>query len=82
MIGNTPIVFEHYCASFVEKQVHGGYCGRVGDGGRSRSKLLNENDSKVTALQDALNAGRESGESRSFHVNAFLRRMRARHEPA
>jgi antitoxin ParD1/3/4 len=42
-------------------------------------RLLEEHEAKLLALQDALKAGRESGEPRAFDSEAFLSRMRAKH---
>jgi antitoxin ParD1/3/4 len=42
-------------------------------------RLLEEHEIKVKALQDALNAGLQSGEPRPFDSEAFLSRMHAQH---
>lgn len=41
--------------------------------------MLNEHQTKVKLLQEALKAGRESGEPRPFNNEAFLSRMHAQH---
>jgi len=45
---------------------------------KARLRLLEEHETKVKALQDALDAGLQSGEPRPFDNEAFLRRMHAR----
>lgn len=44
-------------------------------------RLLEEHESKVKALQDALRAGLESGEPRAFDFEAFKARKRAGLQP-
>ena len=44
---------------------------------RAGLRMLEEHESKVKALQDALNAGLESGEPRPFDFEAFKARKRA-----
>ncbi|KAB7560128.1 type II toxin-antitoxin system ParD family antitoxin, partial [Verminephrobacter sp. Larva24] len=53
--------------------------GTANDVVRAGLRLLEEHESKVKALQDALNAGLQSGEPRSFDSGAFLNRMHAQH---
>jgi antitoxin ParD1/3/4 len=42
-------------------------------------RLLEEQETKVRALQDALIAGEQSGEPRPFDSEAFLERMHAKY---
>jgi antitoxin ParD1/3/4 len=41
--------------------------------------LLEEHEARVKALQEALNAGLQSGEPRPFDNDKFLSRMHAQH---
>jgi len=43
------------------------------------AKRLEEHETRVKALQNALNAGLQSGEPRLFDSQAFLSRMHAQH---
>jgi len=71
---NTSVSIEPHFTSFIDGQIKGGrYDFRAG------SRLLEEHESKVKALQEALNAGLQSGEPRSFDSEAFLSRLHAQH---
>jgi len=76
---NTSVALGDHFASFIDAQVQGGRYGSASDVVRAGLRLLEEHEVKVRALQDALNAGRESGEPRSFDSEAFLSRMHAKH---
>lgn len=76
---NTSISLGQHFTSFIDSQVQGGRYGSASDVIRAGLRLLEEHESRVKALQDALNAGRDSGEPRSFDSAAFLSRMHAQH---
>ncbi len=76
---NTSIALGEHFASFIDAQVQGGRYGTASDVVRAGLRLLEEHETKVQALQEALNAGRQSGEPRPFDSEAFLSRMHARH---
>jgi antitoxin ParD1/3/4 len=65
--------------SFIDAQVQGGRYGTASDVVRAGLRLLEEHETRVKALQDALNAGLQSGEPRPFDSEAFLSRMHAQH---
>ena len=46
---------------------------------RAGLRLLEDHETKVKALRDALIAGEQSGEPREFDNKAFLKRMRDKH---
>lgn len=75
---NTSVSLGQHFTGFIDAQVQGGRYGSASDVIRAGLRLLEEHESKVKALQDALNAGLESGEPRLFDSDAFLRRMHAR----
>lgn len=79
MSRNTSVSLGTHFASFINAQVQGGRYGTASDVVRAGLRLLEEHESKVKALQDALNAGLQSGEPRSFDSGAFLDRMHAQH---
>lgn len=75
---NTSVSLGQHFTSFIDTQVQGGRYGSASDVIRAGLRLLEEHESKVKALQDALNAGLESGEPRPFDFEAFKARKRAR----
>ena len=76
---NTSVSLGPHFTSFIDTQVQSGRYGSASDVVRAGLRLLEEHETKVKALQDALNAGRQSGEPRPFDSEAFLRRMHAQH---
>lgn len=74
---NTSVSLGQHFTSFIDSQVQGGRYGSASDVVRAGLRLLEEHESKVKALQDALNAGLESGEPRPFDFEAFKARKRA-----
>lgn len=79
MSRNTSVALGQHFASFIDAQVRGGRYGTASDVVRAGLRLLEEHEAKVKALQEALNAGRQSGEPRSVDSDAFLSRMHAQH---
>lgn len=77
MTRNTSVSLGQHFASFIDSQVQGGRYGSASEVVRAGLRLLEEHESKVKALQDALNAGLESGEPRPFDFEAFKARKRA-----
>ncbi|NLC36470.1 MAG: type II toxin-antitoxin system ParD family antitoxin [Alcaligenaceae bacterium] len=77
---NTSVSLGQHFTRFIESQVQGGRYGSASDVVRAGLRLLEEHETKVKALQDALNAGLESGEPRPFDFEAFKARKRAGHE--
>jgi len=69
---------QHF-VNFIDAQVKGGRYGTASDVVRAGLRLLEEHEAKVKALQEALNAGIQSGEPRPFDSDAFLNRMHAQH---
>lgn len=74
---NTSVSLGPHFTSFIEAQVQGGRYGSASDVVRAGLRLLEEHETKVKALQDALSAGLESGEPRPFDFEAFKARKRA-----
>ena len=79
MSKNTSVALGEHFVSFIDAQVQGGRYGSASDVIRAGLRLLEEHETKVRALQDALNDGLQSGESRSFDSDAFLSRMHTKH---
>ena len=79
MSRNTSVALGQHFTDFIEAQVQGGRYSTASDVVRAGLRLLEEHEAKVQALQEALNAGRQSGEPRPFDSEAFLQRMRVEH---
>jgi antitoxin ParD1/3/4 len=79
MARNTSVTIGEHFTSFISEQVQAGRYGSASDVVRAGLRLLEEHETKVRALQDALIAGEQSGEPRSFDSGAFLARMHAKH---
>lgn len=79
MSRNTSVALGQHFTDFIDAQVQGGRYSTASDVVRAGLRLLEEHEAKVQALQEALNAGHQSGEPRPFDSEAFLRRMRAEH---
>lgn len=79
MSRNTSVALGQHFTRFIDAQVQGGRYGTASDVVRAGLRLLEEHEIKVKALQDALDAGRQSGEPRPFDSEAFLSRMHAQH---
>ncbi len=74
---NTSVSLGQHFTSFIDSQVQGGRYGSASDVVRAGLRLLEEHETRVKALQDALNVGLESGEPRPFDFEAFKARKRA-----
>jgi antitoxin ParD1/3/4 len=67
---------DHF-ASFIDTQVQAGRYGSASDVVRAGLRLLEEHESKVKALQDALIEGEQSGKPQPFDFDEFKARKRA-----
>ena len=79
MARNTSISLGDHFAAFIEGQVRSGRYGSASDVVRAGLRLLEEHETRVKALQEALIAGEESGAPRPFDKDAFLEKMKAKH---
>ena len=71
---NTSVSLGDHFASFIDTQVGEGRYGSASDVVRAGLRLLEEHESKVSALQDALIAGEQSGEPKPFDFDGFIAR--------
>lgn len=78
MAHNTSISLGDHFASFISGQVQSGRYGSASDVVRAGLRLLEEHETRVKALQEALIAGEQSGPPAAFDNEAFVERMRAR----
>lgn len=76
---NTSFSIGSHFVSFIESQVRDGRYSTASDVVRAGLRLLEEHETQVKALQEALIAGEQSGEPRPFNSDAFLNRMRTKH---
>lgn len=79
MTRNTSISLGDHFDSFVDAQVESGRYGSASDVVRAGLRLLEEHETRVNALREALIAGEQSGTPKPFDNDAFLERMRAKH---
>jgi len=77
MAKNTSMSLGDHFAGFIDGQVRTGRYGSASDVVRAGLRLLEEHESRVKALQDALIEGEDSGEPRPFDFAAFKARKRA-----
>ncbi|EHD1638489.1 type II toxin-antitoxin system ParD family antitoxin [Salmonella enterica] len=77
MSRNTSVALGAHFTSFIDAQVQGGRYGTASDVVRAGLRLLEEHETRVKALQDALNVGLQSGEPRPFDFEEFKARKRA-----
>lgn len=80
MARNTSVTLGDHFASFISDQLQAGRYGSTSDVVRAGLRLLEEHETKVKALQEALIAGEQSGEPRPFDFEAFKARKRAEYE--
>ena len=76
MSRNTSISLGDHFVGFVDSKVEEGRYGSASDVVRAGLRLLEEHESKLSALQSALIAGEKSGKPKTFNNAAFLKRMR------
>lgn len=77
MSKNTSITLGDHFARFVEGEVASGRFASTSEVVRAGLRLLEEHETRLQALRDALIAGEESGPSAPFDFDDFLARKRA-----
>lgn len=76
MSRNTSVSLGSHFTHFIDNQVQGGRYGSASDVIRAGLRLLEEHETKVKSLQNALQAGLESGEPEPLDFEAFKDRKR------
>lgn len=79
MARNTSVTIGDHFTGFISDQVKAGRYGSASDVVRAGLRLLEEHETKVRALQEALIAGEQSGDPRPFDREGFLARMHDTH---
>ncbi|WP_281018585.1 MULTISPECIES: type II toxin-antitoxin system ParD family antitoxin [unclassified Minwuia] len=79
MARNTSVSLGDHFTGFIDSQVRDGRYGSASDVVRAGLRLLEEHETRVRALQNALIAAEESGPPEAFDSDAFLEEMRKKH---
>lgn len=74
---NTSFSLDEHYSAFIDAEVAAGRYRSASDVVRSALRLLEDRETQLRALRDALDAGERSGASTPFDFDAFLGRKRA-----
>jgi len=77
---NTSVALGQHFSEFIDKQIQTGRYNSASDVMRAGLRLLEEHESRVKALQDALIEGEMSGQPQSFDFDAFKKKKRQEFE--
>jgi antitoxin ParD1/3/4 len=76
MARNTSVVLGDHFAEFVDKQVESGRFGSASDVIRAGLRLLEDRETRLTALRAALLEGEQSGRYGTLDMEQFLAEKR------
>ena len=76
MAESTPLSLDDHLTAFIDAQVRSGRYGSASDVVQARLRLLEQHETKVRALEDALIDGERSGEPQLFEFEEFKARKR------
>jgi antitoxin ParD1/3/4 len=74
---NTSFSLDEHYSAFIEGEVASGRYRSASDVVRSALRLLEDRETQLRVLRDALEAGEQSGTSTPFDFDSFLARKRA-----
>ena len=74
---NTSFSLDEHFSAFIEDEVASGRYASASDVVRSALRLLEDRETRLRALRQALVAGEQSGESTPFDFDEFVARKRA-----
>jgi len=72
MSKNTSIALGEHFQKFVQEQVEQGRYGSASEVIRASLRLLEEHDTKLAALRNAIKEGIDSGPAVSFNIDEFI----------
>ena len=72
MARNTSVSLGDHFAGFTNERVQSGRYNSASDVVRAGLRLLEEHETKVEALRNALNEGEQSGKATPFDFDAFI----------
>ena len=75
---NTSVSLGDHFTDFIESQVSQGRFGSASDVVRAGLRLLEDQETKLAALRDALVEGEDSGPSSAFDFEGFIAAKRRR----
>ncbi len=76
---NTSISLGVYFDDFVQSQVKAGRYKNVSEVIRAGLRLLEDEESKIVALREAIREGKESGIVEDFDPDENLKKLKAKH---
>ena len=74
---NTSFSLDEHFSAFIEEEVASGRYGSASDVVRTALRLLEDRETRLRTLRQALIAGEQSGESTPLDFDAFVARKRA-----
>jgi antitoxin ParD1/3/4 len=74
---NTSFSLDEHYSAFIEAEVAAGRYRSASDVVRAALRLLEDRETQLRALREALDAGERSGDSAPFDFDAFLGHKRA-----
>ncbi|NEN24964.1 type II toxin-antitoxin system ParD family antitoxin [Cryomorpha ignava] len=76
MAKNTSIVLGNHFDSFIQSEIQSGRYNSISEVIRSGLRMFEDEKSKITAINKALEDGEESGEPRTFDNEKFKMKLR------